>query len=123
MNYYIGLTITGLISGLVAGLLGAGAEILVVPLLSLFGILGSLKLRIGTSLFMLLPPIGIFAAIKFYKEGYIDIFAGLYLSVIFTLFSYLSSNYIKIINTELLKKIFGIFTILSGIYITFAKDV
>ena len=85
--YYIGLTLTGLLSGLIAGLLGAGAEIVVVPLLTMFGILGNLKKRIGTSLFMLLPPIGIFAAIKFYKEGYVDIFAGMYLSLVFTLFT------------------------------------
>ena len=54
--YIIGLTITGMISGLAAGLIGGGAEVLIVPLLTMFGILGSLKARIGTSLFMLLPP-------------------------------------------------------------------
>ena len=60
MNYYLGLTIIGIISGLSAGVIGGGAEILIVPLLTLFGLLGSLKTRIGTSLFMLLPPIGFF---------------------------------------------------------------
>ena len=47
-----------------------GAEILLVPLLTFFGLLGSLKRRIGTSLFMILPPIGIFSAIIILK--YID---------------------------------------------------
>jgi uncharacterized protein len=121
MNYYLALTITGLLSGGVAGLLGAGAEILVVPLLTLFGVLGSLKNRIGTSLFMLLPPIGLFAAIEFYKDGYVDIFAGLYMAVIFTIFSYFSSRYIKKIDTNLLRKVFGVFTVFSGIYIFYTK--
>ena len=121
MNYLLGLTITGLISGVTAGLLGAGAEILVVPLLSLLGLLGTLKNRIGTSLFMLLPPIGLFAAIEFYKDGYVDIFAALYMAVIFTIFSYFSSRYIKKVDTILLRKVFGIFTVISGVYLFYTK--
>ena len=57
MNYLIGLTITGIIVGIIAGLIGSGAEILIVPFkLTFFGTLGSLKERIGTSLFMILLP-------------------------------------------------------------------
>lgn len=43
MNYYLGLTIIGITSGLAAGVIGGGAEILIVPLLTFFGLLGSLK--------------------------------------------------------------------------------
>lgn len=117
MNYYLGLTIIGIISGLAAGVIGGGAEILIVPLLTLFGLLGSLKNRIGTSLFMLLPPIGLFAAMKFYKSKNVDVFAGLYMAVIFTIFASVSSSFTVLLNEDILKKIFGIFTILSGIYI------
>ena len=120
MNYLIGLTITGIISGLLAGLVGAGAEIVVVPLLTIFNILGSLKTRIGTSLFMLLPPIGISAAMKFYNNGNVDVYAGLYLATMFTLFATISSKYSISMNSNLLKKIFGIFTIISGVYIYFS---
>ena len=56
MNNILGLTITGIVVGIFAGLIGSGAEILVVPLLTFLGTLGSLKERIGTSLFMILPP-------------------------------------------------------------------
>ena len=87
MNYLLGLTLVGIISGIFGGLVGGGAEILIVPLLTLFGLLGSLKRRIGTSLFMILPPIGIFSAIKFYNNGLVDIPAALYLGLIFTIFS------------------------------------
>ena len=89
MNYFyiLGLTITGIISGLSAGFIGAGAEVLIVPLLTLFGILNSLKMRIGTSLFMLLPPIGLFAALKYYKNGFVDMKAGLYMALLFTIFA------------------------------------
>tara|TARA_B100000035_G_scaffold298552_1_gene292431 strand:+ start:891 stop:1253 length:363 start_codon:yes stop_codon:yes gene_type:complete len=119
MNYYIGLTIIGIISGLSAGIIGGGAEILIVPLLTLFGLLKTLKTRIGTSLFMLLPPIGFFAAMKFYKEKHVDIFAALYMGLIFTIFASLSSKFTINLNINILKKIFGSFTILSGLYIYF----
>ena len=122
MNYFLGLSIIGMITGFVAGIVGGGAEILIVPLLTLFNILDSLKSRIGTSLFMLLPPIGLFAAIKFYKNDYVDIFAGLYMAFIFTIFSYISSQFTLTIDNNILKKIFGIFTIISGIYIFYSKN-
>ena len=120
--YLIGISITGIISGIFAGLIGSGAEILIVPLLTLFNILGNLKTRIGTSLFMLLPPIGIFAAYRFYKSEYVDVFAGLYMAVLFTIFSYFSSSYSVSLNNTLLRKIFAVFTILSGFYIYFNKE-
>ena len=122
MNYILGLTIIGIISGLFGGLVGGGSEILIVPLLTLFGLLGTLKRRIGTSLFMLLPPIGFFAAMKFYKEGHVDIFAALYMGIIFTIFASISSNYTIKINKNTLRKIFATFTILAGIYIFFDKE-
>jgi len=121
-KYIAGLTTIGIISGLFGGLVGGGSEILIVPLLTLFGLLGTLKRRIGTSLFMLLPPIGFFAAMKFYKEGHVDIFAALYMGLIFTIFASVSSKYTLKIKKSTLRKIFASFTILAGIYIFFDKE-
>ena len=119
MDYYYlsGITIAGISSGLLAGLVGGGAEIIIVPLLTMFGLLGSLKNRIGTTLFMLLPPIGLFAALRYYKKGFVDLKASLYMATLFAVFSYISSKYSSEMNPKTLKKIFGIFTIISGIYI------
>lgn len=119
MDYYYlsGITVAGISSGLLAGLVGGGAEIIIVPILTIFGLLGSLKHRIGTTLFMLLPPIGLFAALRYYNKGYVDVKAGLYMATLFAVFSYLSSKYSSEMDPKTLKKIFGIFTIISGFYI------
>ena len=122
MNYWIGLTIVGVISGLAAGVFGAGAEILIVPLLTLLQLLPNLKNRIGTSLFMLLPPIGVFAALKFYRNGHVDVKAALYLGLIFTIFASVSSGFTIAISDDILRKLFGIFTVLSGMYTFFNKE-
>mgnify|MGYP000020583668 CR=1 FL=1 len=116
--YYIfGITLAGILSGLLAGLFGGGSEIIIVPLLTFFGLLDSLKHRIGTTLFMLLPPIGLFAAIKYYKKGYVDLKASIYMAVLFTIFASISSKYSSNMDHSKLKKLFGIFTIICGLYI------
>lgn len=121
-HYITGLTIIGVVTGIFAGLIGGGAEILIVPLLTVFSLLGNLKRRIGTSLFMILPPIGIFAAIKFYKKGYVDIFAALYMGLIFTIFASLSANTTIKIDETKLRKFFGLFTMAAGLYIFLKKE-
>jgi len=119
MDYYYlsGITLAGISSGLLAGLVGGGAEIIIVPLLTMFGLLGSLKHRIGTTLFMLLPPVGLFAALRYYNKGYVDLKASLYMALLFTVFASVSAKYSSELDPQTLKKIFGIFTILSGFYI------
>ena len=123
MNYYLGLTIVGIISGLTAGVIGAGAEVLIVPLLAILGLLKSTNERIGTSLFMLLPPIGLFAAYKFYKAGKVDVKAALYMAAIFTVFSYISSTYGINMDPDVLRRVFAVFTIMVGVYCLFNKQI
>ena len=122
MNYLVGLTIIGIISGLAAGIIGAGAEVLIVPLLAIFNLIKNTKKRIGTSLFMLLPPIGLFAAIKFYKKGYVDVYAALYMAFIFMIFAGISASYSINIDNNTLRKIFAVFTIIVGIYYFYKED-
>jgi len=120
--YLLGLTLIGFFSGLLTGVIGAGPEVLIVPLLAMFNILNNTKQRIGTSLFMLLPPIGLFAALKYYKKGYVDIFAALYMSFIFTVAASISAEYSVHINHNILQKIFALFTVSIGVYYYFKKD-
>ena len=121
MNY-LALTLISVLTGLATGVIGAGPEVLIIPLLGIFNILDSTKHRIGTSLFMLLPPIGLFAAIKYYKKGYVNVYAALYMSLLFALSAGISSQYGVNLNHNLLRKLFALFTVCIGVYYFF-KDI
>lgn len=112
------LTLIGIIVGFVGGLLGGGADVLIVPLLLLFGITTNIKTAIGTSLSALLPPIGIFAVYQFYKNGSItkhNIYQSFYIALCFTIASYYSSKLAIGESKNMLKKIYAVFLIIIGI--------
>jgi uncharacterized protein len=112
------LTLIGIIVGFVGGLLGGGADVLIVPLLLFFGITTNIKTAIGTSLSSLLPPIGIFAVYQFYKNNSItkhNIYQSFYIALCFTIASYYSSKIAIGESKNMLKKIYAVFLIIVGI--------
>src|SRR5512140_2899846 len=71
----LALLITGLLVGGVRGLLGLGGAIVLVPTLML--VFGFPQARAqGTSIGALIPPIGIFAALQYYRMGMLDVRAA-----------------------------------------------
>lgn len=61
----------GIVAGMLSGIVGIGGGIIIVPALVFFLGFSQLKAQ-GTSLGILLLPVGILAVIQFYKQGYID---------------------------------------------------
>jgi uncharacterized membrane protein YfcA len=62
----------GLIAGITSGLIGVGGGIIIVPaLVFLFGF--SQHEAQGTTLALLVPPIGLLAAWTYYQNGYVDL--------------------------------------------------
>lgn len=112
------LLLIGLISGLMSGLLGIGGGIIVIP--ALVYLLGySQHQAQGTSLGLLLPPIGILAVINYYNDGFVNVKAALIMCVTFLLGSYLSSKFAVGLNEPLLKKIFALFLIFYAMKLFF----
>jgi uncharacterized membrane protein YfcA len=78
----IALLFIGGTIGTLGGLLGIGGGVLVIPaLVMLFGY--SQQRAVGTSLAMLLPPIGIFAVLRYAREGLVDWAAALLMATAF----------------------------------------
>ena len=74
-SHSIALVVTGVLIGALSGLLGIGGAVVLVPtLVIVFGY--SQGRAQGTSLAALVPPIGIFAALQYYRSGLLDLRAA-----------------------------------------------
>jgi uncharacterized protein len=114
MNFslIVTLLLIGLVAGVLSGMIGIGGGIIIVP--SLIYFLGLTQHQSqGTSLLMMLPPIGVLAAINYYKSAHMQqdfkyiIFAGT-LAVSFLIGGYLGSKFSVNIEKETLQKVFAI---------------
>lgn len=114
------LIVIGIITGIMAGMLGIGGAIIMIPaLVYLLGI--SQQMAQGTSLAVMLPPIGIIAAYNYYKEGQVNIKFALILAAAFIVGSYFGSKIALKIQPDVLKKMFGILLLLVAAKMLFSK--
>lgn len=101
------LIVVGLAAGVLSGMVGIGGGIIVVPALVIF--LGfSQHQAQGTSLGLLLLPVGILAVINYYNKGYIDIKVVAIMSIAFVLGGWLGSKLSLSLPQDIVKKIFAI---------------
>jgi uncharacterized membrane protein YfcA len=112
------IILIGIAAGTLSGLVGVGGGIIIVPALVYF-IGFSQKAAQGTSLGVLLLPVGILGVMQYYKQGHIDIKVVGYLSIGFILGGYLGSKVALTLSQETAKKIFAIIMIVIAIKMLF----
>jgi len=104
----------GLFVGVLVGLLGIGGGVVLVP--AMVYLLGyDQHLAQGTSLFILLPPIGLGALRQYWKNGQVDLRAGIYCAIGFLLGGYVGAKIAVPMDSRHLRGIFGFFLILSAV--------
>ena len=114
------LIVIGIITGFMAGMLGIGGAIIMIPALVFFmGI--SQQTAQGTSLAVMLPPVGIIAAYNYYKAGQVNIKFAILLAVFFLVGSYFGSKMALTLPQPLLKKIFGVLLLLVAAKMLLSK--
>jgi len=114
------LVVIGILTGFMAGMLGIGGAIIMIPALVFF--LGlTQQTAQGTSLAVMLPPIGIIAAYNYYKAGQVNIKFALILASAFIIGSYFGSKIAINIPQPVLKKIFGILLVIVAAKMLFSK--
>ncbi|MDQ7816335.1 MAG: sulfite exporter TauE/SafE family protein [Melioribacteraceae bacterium] len=120
MKEIIILLIIGLTAGLASGVLGIGGGIVIIPML--IGFLGyTQKDAQGTSLGLLLLPIGILAVMNYYKAGHINLRAVGIMVITFVIGSYFSSLFAINLPEGTLKKIFAVFLFVYALKLFFEK--
>ena len=91
MLEWLGFALLGIIGGCASGLLGIGGAIIIIPVLVyVFGF--GQKLAQGTTLFLMVFPIGIMALIEYYKAGLVNIKAGLIIAAFFVVGSLIGAK-------------------------------
>ncbi len=111
----------GISAGYLSGLMGLGGGIIIIPALVYF--LGfSQQSAQGTTLGLMVLPIGLLAAIQYYKSGNIDIKAALIIAVAFAGSSYFGSKMAVSIDQNTLRKIFAVLLIVVALKMLLQKS-
>lgn len=112
------LIMIGLAAGILGGLVGVGGGIIIVPSLVYF-LSFSQKSAQGTSLGLLLLPVGIFGVLQYYKQGHVDFKVVAIIAIGFLVGSYFGSKIALSLSQETVKKIFAIMLLLIGFKMLF----
>ena len=101
-----------------SGLVGIGGGVVIVPALVIL-LSFSQKQAQGTSLGVLLLPVGILPVINYYKQGFVDMRAVLIVALAFIIGGWVGSNIALSVSQLTLKKIFGVSLLMLAIKILF----
>jgi uncharacterized protein len=112
------LVIIGVAAGILGGLVGVGGGIIIVPSLVYF-LSFSQKSAQGTSLGLLLLPVGIFGVMQYYKQGHVDLKVVAIIAIGFLAGSYFGSKIALSLPEETVKKIFAIMLLLIAFKMLF----
>ena len=110
----------GAISGVFSGLIGVGGGVIITPAL-VFWFKFSQHLAQGTTLALLVPPIGILAAWTYYKQGDVDLKAAGLIALGFILGGWLGAKVATGVSNVVLERIFGVAVIAIGLKMIFAR--
>ena len=102
----LALIAIGAVAGVLSGMVGVGGGIIMVPALVL--LLGfSQKHAQGTTLAMLVLPVGIFAVLTYFRHGYVNVRAAGWLAMGFMVGAAISALYAVRLPEHTLSRVFG----------------
>jgi uncharacterized membrane protein YfcA len=122
MNAVLILLAIGLCAGFLSGMIGVGGGIIIVPALVYFMGMSQLEAQ-GTSLAVLLLPVGILAVYNYWSAPgrYVDVQTTLIIAGSFVVGGYIGSKISIGLDQVTVKRIFGIVMILVSLRMIFSK--
>jgi uncharacterized membrane protein YfcA len=103
----IGLLVVGLAAGILSGLLGIGGGVLIIPAL-VWGFGLSQHMAQGTTLALMVPPIGLLAAWTYYRNGHVDLRIAVLVGLGFFIGGLVGARFAVRIDDLLLRRFFGV---------------
>jgi uncharacterized membrane protein YfcA len=120
MSTFLLYLLLGVLAGIFSGLIGIGGGVIIVPILIfLFGF--TQHQAQGTTLAMLVPPIGILAAWTYYKEGFVDLRVAALLAAGFFVGSLFGAKFATGLSSIVLEKIFGVALLFIALKMIFTR--
>jgi uncharacterized membrane protein YfcA len=110
----------GLLAGACSGFLGIGGGTIIIPVLVyMFGL--TQHQAQGTTLALMIPPIGLLAALKYYYEGNVNIQIAAFVCLGFFIGGLLGAYLVTPVPEPVLKKVFGLFLLGVGLKMIIGK--
>ena len=120
ISTFIVLIIIGLLAGILSGLVGVGGGIIMIPLLII--LLGLTQHQAqGTALFAMLPPIGILAAMNYFKQGFVKWEYAVVIALTFVIGGYFGSKLSLSLPPQTVRRVFGVVMLIGGFKLIFSK--
>lgn len=120
MNDTILYGLVGITAGLLSGFFGVAGGIVIIPALIYIAGFDQLTAQ-GTSLAILLPPVGLLAFLQYYKSGHVDAKAAAIICVMLFLGAFFGAKLAHYVHPDLLRKGFALMLLLASIKILFDK--
>ena len=112
-NTLLLLIFIGLAAGTLSGFIGIGGGIIIVPALIFLLKLSPLEAQ-GTSLALMLPPIGILAFMQYYKQGHVNVNYALIIAATFIIGGFFGAKVANKLDQNIMKILFGVIIILAA---------
>ena len=120
ISTFVVLIIIGLLAGILSGLVGVGGGIIMIPLLIM--LLGLTQYQAqGTALFAMLPPIGILAAMNYFKQGFVKWEYAVVIALTFVIGGYFGSKLSLSLPPQTVRRVFGVVMLIGGFKLIFSK--
>lgn len=100
------LLLIGLVAGIFGGMVGLGGGVIMIPAMIYLMGMGQHEAQ-GTSLAVMLPPVGLLAVMNYYKAGEINLKYAMVIAVAFLIGGYFGSKIALNIPVSMMKKIFA----------------
>jgi len=112
--------ILGLIAGTLSGVFGIGGGTVLIPGLVFLAGLTQHEAQ-GTTLAIMLLPIGLFAVMKYYHSGHVHFYIAAFICVGFLIGGLFGATIAEWLPNIVLRKAFGVFLMVVAVYTIFAK--
>lgn len=110
----------GLAAGIFGGMFGVGGGIILVPaLVYIFGL--TQHQAQGTTLALMLPPIGLLAALRYNANGNVKWNIAWLVCLGFLIGGYIGADWVQKLSEPMIKRVFGVFLFFVSIYMITGK--